>query len=178
MNGENGKDDFFRKQVDNLINRDGSKKKHVGTIAIDFDGVIHSYTSGWQGDAVIPDPPTPGAAAAIRLLKQSFVVVIFSTRASTAEGLKAIRAFCQTHNIPYDDITAHKPPAWFYIDDKGLRFHSWPQAIADMVFAIADDPRVQNLRVRLGTDTIRSFWAAHFLLNDITTEEGGDNGEI
>ncbi len=27
------------------------------TVVFDFDGVIHSYTSGWKGATVIPDPP-------------------------------------------------------------------------------------------------------------------------
>src|SRR5882672_3079773 len=32
-------------------------------LCLDFDGVLHSYSSGWKGADVIPDAPTPGMAA-------------------------------------------------------------------------------------------------------------------
>lgn len=30
------------------------------TVVFDFDGVIHSYTSGWHGACVADDPVVPG----------------------------------------------------------------------------------------------------------------------
>lgn len=33
---------------------------YIPTVSFDFDGVIHSYRSGWKGAAVIPDPPVEG----------------------------------------------------------------------------------------------------------------------
>ena len=31
-------------------------------LCLDFDGVLHTYSSGWKGADVIPDPPTPAVA--------------------------------------------------------------------------------------------------------------------
>lgn len=35
------------------------------TVVFDFDGVIHSYISGWKESTTIPDPPVPGIAEAM-----------------------------------------------------------------------------------------------------------------
>lgn len=52
------------------------------TIAIDFDGVIHQYSKGWQ-DGTCYDKPVEGVFEAIEsLFKQGYNVFIFSTRNS------------------------------------------------------------------------------------------------
>lgn len=64
----------------------------VPTFCLDFDGVIHSYTSGWKGSDVIPDEPVPGAFDFIREAMDSEVqVVVFSSR-SHADDPFAIAA--------------------------------------------------------------------------------------
>jgi len=40
------------------------------TVVLDFDGVIHSYSSGWKGADNIPDLPTIGAKEAIEFLRE------------------------------------------------------------------------------------------------------------
>ena len=63
----------------------------VPRIVFDFDGVIHSYRSGWKGETVIPDPPVPGIREVIeQLMERGYDVVIVSARAKTAEGTLAI----------------------------------------------------------------------------------------
>jgi hypothetical protein len=94
------------------------------TICLDFDGVIHSYTSGFQGVDVIADPPVPGAReAVVELLDFGYDVTVFSTRCISFKGSEAMRAWLRKHQ--FDDrlrVSADKPPALLYVDDRGYRF--------------------------------------------------------
>ena len=104
------------------------------TVVFDFDGVIHSYTSGWKGTAEIPDPPVPGIGEAITKLRQlGYRVVVVSTRCSTAEGMGAVRRFLRDNGIIVDDVMMEKPPAICYIDDRAIRFDGHPEKLVDQI---------------------------------------------
>lgn len=112
------------------------------TICIDFDGVLHAYTSGWKGASVIPDGPVPGAIDWLCDLvdplrgDQGFKVVIQSSRARRPWGWLAIRRWLKEHIVyhygsdmtrAYDvlgmiSVTSRKPAAIVYVDDRAWRF--------------------------------------------------------
>ena len=93
------------------------------TLCFDFDGVLHSYTSGWQGASVIPDPPVPGMAEALRRLQHlGWEVVICSSRARHQGGPEAMRDWLVANGFGPLPVTAEKVPAELYVDDRALRF--------------------------------------------------------
>ncbi len=92
------------------------------TVCLDFDGVIHSYVTGWRGIEVISDPPIHGTDEAIRRLRRLYRVVVHSARSATQEGRDAMQAWLNKHNIEVDEICEHKPPATIYVDDRAVRF--------------------------------------------------------
>ncbi|MHC4405527.1 MAG: hypothetical protein ACYTG0_38265 [Planctomycetota bacterium] len=104
------------------------------TVCLDFDGVIHSYSSGWCGADVIPDPPVHGARDAIARLRRQFKVVVLSSRCRTAEGREAVEAWLRRHSIEVDEVCSHKPPAMVYVDDRAVRFRGdWDDTIGEIV---------------------------------------------
>lgn len=103
------------------------------TICLDFDGVIHSYRSGWCGVDQIPDPPVHGTARAIERLRKDYRVVIHSARCSSEAGRNAIEAWLAKHEIQVDEVCEHKPPALAYIDDRAIRFQgSWADTMSEL----------------------------------------------
>ncbi len=101
------------------------------TICLDFDGVIHSFRSGWQGESIIPDPPIHRVDEAIRQLRKTYRVVVYSARCRTAAGARAIAEWLARHQIQVDEVSRHKPPAHIYVDDRAVRFTGdWDATIA------------------------------------------------
>lgn len=62
-------------------------------LVLDFDGVIHSYTSGWQGARVIPDPPVPRAIDFLLRALVEFDVAILSSRSHQWGGRRAMKGW-------------------------------------------------------------------------------------
>jgi len=93
-------------------------------LCLDFDGVIHSYTSGWKGVGIIADPPVPGAMDFIRRAQQHFEVAISSSRSQEPEGIAAMKRYVQIDGVLFP---ATKPPAFVTLDDRAITFTGkWP----------------------------------------------------
>lgn len=100
------------------------------TVVFDFDGVIHSYKSGWKGSTVIPDPPVEGIDRAIHEIRAAgYEVVVVSTRCATESGMEAVREYLIDNGIEVDAVQKEKPPAIAYIDDRAICFDGHPETL-------------------------------------------------
>lgn len=92
------------------------------TIAVDFDGVLHSYEKGWQ-DGEIYGTPVPGALEAIQKLRSRGYWIVVHT--AMARDPHTVYKWLLNHGIYVDAVTILKPAAVAYIDDRGIRFTNW-----------------------------------------------------
>lgn len=95
-------------------------------IAVDFDGVLNSYASGWTSADDLPDDPVPGAIEWLEQMTSEFDVVIFTCRALTPGADDAIAQWLTWHGLSPAAfqrlrITAEKPHALIYFDDRAWR---------------------------------------------------------
>ncbi|BAR47091.1 hypothetical protein [Methylobacterium aquaticum] len=109
-------------------------------LCLDFDGVIHGYQSGWQGAAIIPDPPVPGAIEFLHAAVERFRVAIYSSRSGEPGGIDAMRGWLTMfvlaaiddrreaeHVLGLIEWPTAKPSAFVTIDDLALTFDGrWP----------------------------------------------------
>ncbi len=115
-------------------------------VCIDFDGVLHSYTSGWRGIDTVADPPVEGAIEwLVDLIEHEKIMpVIYSSRSKHEVGIQAMTSWLHHHLVEYfiaGGGTRHdgapwatraianglkfptqKPPAHITIDDRGFHF--------------------------------------------------------
>lgn len=110
-------------------------------LCVDFDGVIHSYESGWKGATVIPDPPTKGALRWLWKATEWWDVQVYSSRSKDPEAREAMLQwmvkhslieFGEDHPMSRDDdesranypvtFAYEKPAAFLTIDDRAVCF--------------------------------------------------------
>jgi len=108
------------------------------TLCIDFDGVLHSYVSGWKGADRVDDPPVPGAMRFLVDATHHFEeVAVYSSRSKEAGGIEimatAIQSWLAEENLMDVSEAYHfvmkrltfpreKPAAWLTIDDRCICF--------------------------------------------------------
>ena len=108
-------------------------KKEEKIIAIDFDGVIHSFKSGWTGFNKISDKPTKGAIKWLSnfikqyCIKNNYKIVIFSSRCETYQGKRLIKNWLKNNGLPLSYIkiltfSYMKPFAHVIVDDRVICF--------------------------------------------------------
>lgn len=103
------------------------------TVVFDFDGVIHSYKSPWQGADVIPDPPVEGIREVIADIRKLYNVVVVSSRCIVPEGMKAVKNYLAKNRIEVDAVMVEKPPAVAYIDDRAICFDGEPSKLLSKI---------------------------------------------
>lgn len=96
------------------------------TILVDFDGTICN-THGQKDDHGMT-PMMEGARAALSLLREQGHEVIIHTCNRKAW----VEKWCLYHDIRIDGVWTEKPVGTVYIDDRALRFVSWPDAIQEL----------------------------------------------
>lgn len=98
-------------------------------LCIDFDGVLHMYTSPWAGATSILDGPVEGAIDWLtNLVKDGrFVVNIYSSRSKELEGVLAMQRWLYAHGLDKSILEkikfpTQKPAAFLTIDDRAICF--------------------------------------------------------
>jgi hypothetical protein len=110
-------------------------------LCLDFDGVIHSYSRGWDTGAIY-DTVTPGFFEWAVKAQEHFKLVIYSSRSATTAGRFEMGKWLREQLAGWNPdgakpelvfhMASEKPPAFLTIDDRAIRFEGrWDQPILD-----------------------------------------------
>lgn len=113
------------------------EKKLNSTLCIDFDGVIHNHNLGFH-DGTIYGEPIEGSLEALKELSLKYKIIIFTCKArpdrpliNGKTGAELVWEWLEKYNVSQcvTRVTAIKPIASAYIDDKAIRFENWEQCL-------------------------------------------------
>ena len=109
-------------------------------IGVDFDGVIHKCSKGYH-DGTIYDDPVEGSKEALQRLSEKYTVIVNTCKARMDRGLvngktgvELVWEWLENHDLAQyvSKVTAEKPRAIAYVDDKAVRFHDWIDVLESM----------------------------------------------
>ena len=112
----------------------------LNNIAIDFDGVIHTFDRGWNDGTCYGDP-IPGSIEAIKKLSLKYNIIIFTAKAKSNRplvngktGVELVKEWLSKYDLIdcVAEITSEKPHANIYIDDRGYRFNNWADTLKEI----------------------------------------------
>lgn len=101
------------------------------TICVDFKGTLED--SGHIPVGKKFGPPQPGAEdVAEDLIQGGHKVIVFTTIAANPSGRQAVEDWLEYFDIPYTGVTAVKPEADLYIDNKAVYHKDWGQTVKEI----------------------------------------------
>ena len=122
-------------------------------VGIDFDGVIHKCSKGYY-DGTVYDEPVDGAFEALKSLSKDHVVIVYTCKAKPDRGLvngktgtELVWEWLENHNMAQfvSKVTAEKPRAKFYIDDKAIKFNNWSEALLEVGLLTKSESSEKNV---------------------------------
>ena len=116
------------------------KDTEKNQLGVDFDGVIHKNSKGFH-DGTIYDEPVEGAREALEHLSKENNIIIHTCKAKKDRGLvngktgiELVWEWLEEHDLAQfvSKVTAEKPRAKYYIDDKAIKFTDWKKALGEI----------------------------------------------
>lgn len=98
------------------------------TIMVDLDGVICTEESFFDRPL---SEPIAGARVALRKLRAAGHTVVIYTGRGWGE-YRGTKRWLDEHGFEYDGLHMGKPIADVWIDDRAIRFTSWPEALKQL----------------------------------------------
>ena len=128
---------LYKKYTPNLDFQSLVDQDEMFNVGIDFDGVIHKCSKGYY-DGTIYDGAIEGSFEALKKLSQYYKIIIYTCKAKPDRalvngktGTELVWEWLQKNQMDHfiNDVTAEKPRAKFYIDDKAVRFKGWNEVL-------------------------------------------------